>query len=166
MNITKHADVTHNESGMAWTVWRIQHGRNVTYKARPGKRAPRDASGAVATAEEATGMFNLSPIGPIQYTDGYVRRNKKRGILELFYVNWCKDGKYWWLEGFNRHDGHYQPSREYIRTQTEPLNSVTPSAQALIQYWESISAGRCMDRVKINVVERLSGPVHLIYGGE
>jgi hypothetical protein len=96
-----------------------------------------------------------------------VRRVKKTGMLELFFANdygpKAKGGNaYWWIECFNRSEGHSEASRSYMLRQTTPVPTDDPEALALAKYWESI----CPDRYDVRIVSTLRGPRGYMYGGE
>lgn len=97
-----------------------------------------------------------------------VRRVIETRQLELFFANDCGMG-YWWIEGFNPRNGHFEASRDYLRRKTEPLDYSDPYiatvALNLAQQWAAIGEpiGEPLD---VRLASSVRGPRGMHYGGD
>lgn len=93
-----------------------------------------------------------------------VRRVIKTGALELFYVNCNESARCWWIEGFAPGDGHFQPTRDYVQRETEPVRLLHKEADKLVQDWAALG----MLNAGFDTVRgmRLNGPRGFYYSGE
>lgn len=81
-----------------------------------------------------------------------IRRDKHTGRPVLFFYNSSPRG--YWLECFNRADGHSECSRAYMQRHCLPLGPHDSDGAELAEFWESIGP----DRADVVIVKRLNPP--------
>ena len=91
-------------------------------------------------------------------------RRHKSGTQKpvLFFINQSARG--WWLECFDMAGQHAQVSREWMRSQTEPISHlacVNADAGLLLAHWQNLPPGPVVGVP----VQRLIGPKNLPYIG-
>lgn len=84
--------------------------------------------------------------------DVSIRRDRGTGRPVLFFHNQNPRG--YWLECFDRAEGHNKCSREYMQRKCAPLGPHDSDGAALAEFWESIGP----DRWDVRIVARLQRP--------
>lgn len=91
-----------------------------------------------------------------------IRQVKRTGEYELFFANDRVGEPYYWIEGYSRMDGHFQPSRAYLRQHTTAVKTLYKPALDLIKHWSTLGH----EKYACKPVARLVGPRGKMYGGE